>query len=83
MTNYVIGNSATHILALIWCKNSNFWGHKVKKPKFGDFRGNLGIFRRWSTLEIPHGWSFIDTVMGISRDDWKCPEDDIYAFWGL
>ena len=82
MTNYVIGNSATHILTLIWCKNSNFWGHKVKKPKFGDFRGNLGIFRRWSTLEIPHGRSSIDTVIGISRDDWKCPED-IYAFWGL
>ena len=36
MTNYGTGNSVTHIFALIWCKNSIFWAHKVKYLKFGD-----------------------------------------------
>ena len=70
------GNSVTHILTVIWCINSILLGYKVKYPKFGNFR-------RWSTLEIPHGRIVIDTIMGISRDHWKCPEDYICAFWGL
>ena len=59
MTNYGTGNLVTHLLALIWCKNSNFQWYKVKYPQ---------IFRRSSTLEVFKERSFIDTIMGISRD---------------
>jgi len=54
----------------------------VKIQIFSDTRWNfrkLHIFPRLSTLEVPHGRSFIDTIMGIPRGDWKCPQDYLHA----
>ena len=70
MTNYGTDNLVTHILALIWSKNSNSQMYKVTFPKIRHFPEMVNF-----------GRSFIDTIMGISRGDWKCPEDYRYSFW--
>ncbi len=66
MTNYGTDNLVTHILPLIWSKNSNSQMYKVTFPKIRHFPEMVNF-----------GRSFIDTIMGISRGDWKCPEDYI------
>ena len=72
--NYGTGNSVTHLLVLIWYKNSNFQWYKVKYPK-------IRHFLEMVNFGDPHGQSLIDTIMEISRGDWKCSEDYIRAFW--
>ena len=45
MTNYGTCNSGMHLLALIWCINSNLQWYKVKFTKIGHFSRDVQLWR--------------------------------------